>query len=162
MWSDFAATVRGWPAPSEAGAGLEEGWVSPKKGRWDIIVCGNDKGEPVPPPDAQVHGTLNLNLLPKRNREPETTDARGSENQAECSGAAGRKGGSGRGRGPGRGRELPAVSPRFHTPVRMAPPPTLNVCLHSVAMAQIRMHVTMRDTMSTPTYRIARHCNKGC
>jgi hypothetical protein len=149
MWSDFAAAVRGWPAPTEDVVGLEEGWLSPKKGRWDTTVYGNDEGEPFPPLDAEVLGTLNLNLLPERNRELETTYARGSENHAESSRGGGRKGGIGRGRGPGRGRGLPAVSPRFHTPVRMAPPPTLNVCLESVAMAQIRWHATMCDTMNT-------------
>lgn len=45
MWADFTRAVRDWPPPSVAGTARDDGWVSTKKGRWDVTINGKDLPE---------------------------------------------------------------------------------------------------------------------
>lgn len=118
MWSDFAAAVRDWPAPSAVGTGLEEGWVPAKKGRWDTMDYGKDMAGAGIGAQAATGGTLNLNTLPEGRGEIARQHGRGAMAAPTSAFAApSSKGANGSGRGSGRGRGLPDVNPRFHNPV---------------------------------------------
>lgn len=117
-WLEFAPAVRDWPAKLEAADGPEEEWVSSKKGRWDVTELVKDLAEPGRAAEAEVLGTLNLNLLPERDRGSGRAHGRGHPTTTENIVGASRKAGSCTGRGSGRGRGLPVVDPRFHIPVR--------------------------------------------
>ena len=66
LWADYTAAVRDWPQPTARTTGREEGWMSAKKGRWDLTNYGKDTNKTVSTPLAPEDGTLNLNLLPER------------------------------------------------------------------------------------------------
>jgi hypothetical protein len=118
MWSDFAAAVRDWPAPSAVGTGLEEGWVPTKKGRWDTMDYGKDMAGAGIVAEAATGGTLNLNTLPEGRGESARQHGRGPMAAPTSAFAApSSKGANGTGRGSGRGRGLLDINPRFHNPV---------------------------------------------
>lgn len=98
-----------------------EGWVTTKKGRWDLPEYGKGLGEPAIALQIDANAALNLNVLPVRHVQTGTTWTALSAATPDCNAGGNRKGGNGMGRGSGRGRGLPAVQPRFHTPVRYAP-----------------------------------------
>jgi hypothetical protein len=131
MWSEFAAAVRDWPEKPEAAAGPEEEWVSSKKGQWDVCELVKDLAELGRAAEAEALRTLNLNLLPERDRGNGRAHGRGHPTAKAGIVGANRKFASGSGRGSGRGRGLPAVDPRFHIPVRNGP------ILHSGIFAAI-------------------------
>ena len=122
MWSDFTAAVRDWPAPTEPAAALQEGWVRSKKGNWDITDYGKGLPETGNAPEAEEHVQVNLNFVPERLAGTATTWGEGAMAPTDGILEASKKGPNGMGRGAGRGRGLPAVQPRFHTPVRVSCP----------------------------------------
>ena len=66
MWEDFTTAVRDWRAPNVAVTETEEGWVSAKKGRWDLTVYGKDNDDAACTDMEEDHASLNLNLPPEK------------------------------------------------------------------------------------------------
>ena len=120
MWTDFATAVRDWRAPTVVEVEGGEGWVSTKKGRWDLTVYGKENVKPIGAHMVEEHGSLNLNLLPKKEGQPELTRGMGDVAADTRIIAARRNVGSGAWRGIAVGRRPPAVQPRFHTSVSVA------------------------------------------
>ena len=120
MWADFTRAVRDWPPPTVAVTAADGGWVSTKKGRWDVTVGGKDMSATGGESEVEVLGELNLNLLPERQGALVASQGEMHAHPSMCNAGASRNGGNGSGRGRGRGRRPPAVQPRYHTMVRVA------------------------------------------
>lgn len=120
MWTDFATAVRDWRAPTVVEMEGGEGWVSAKKGRWDLTVYGKENVHPGDAEMVEEHGSLNLNLLPEKEGPAEITRGVGDVAADARITAARKNAGSGAWRGTAVGRRPPAVQPRFHTSVSVA------------------------------------------
>ena len=139
MWADFTRAVRDWPPPvvahtavddgavarttvddrAVARTAVDDGWVSTKKGRWDVTVYGKDYSETGAGQEVEVLGNINLNLLPERHEPSPPTQGGFQVAALTCNAGTSTNGTGGRGRGRGRGRRPGAVQPRYHTPVRV-------------------------------------------
>ena len=120
MWTDFATAVRDWRAPTVVEVGGREGWVSAKKGRWDLTVHGKENVNPVGAQMVEEHGNLNLNLLPEKEGPPAITRGMGDVATDARITSARKNVASGAWRGTTVGRRPAAVQPRFHTTVSVA------------------------------------------
>ena len=119
MWNDFTAAVRDWPAPTMAVTEREEGWVSAKKGRWDLAVYGKENVDTGSAQMLEEHGTLNLNLMPENEGPVEKTRGRGCVAASTGITGASKNTSGGAWRGTARGRRPPALQPRYSTSVRV-------------------------------------------
>jgi hypothetical protein len=118
MLSEFEDAVRGWPAPTHDGITREEGWVSTKKGRWDLIDYPKGGGDAIPSAEHEFCNSINLNLLPDRHGAAAISLEGGVVVYSETVTAAIPTAGAGTNRGSGRGNKLPSLSPRFFEEVR--------------------------------------------
>jgi hypothetical protein len=138
LWANFQTAVKDWPAPTVDITDREEGWVSTKKGRWDITEYGKDNTHTTSAQMVEVHPTLNLNLLPERLGQDEPMRGIGDVASSMCVTKQSKNGGSGTWRGTAHGRRPPAVQPRYHTSVSGAPQNKLLGCncmpLHGSSM----------------------------
>ena len=119
MWEDYTSAVRDWQAPDVHVTKREEGWVSAKKGRWELALYGQDNGDTARTHMLGEHGAINLNLLPEKQGPAEP---RGVGVEASASTAitgASRSTGNGKWRGNAPARRPPAAQPRYHTSVRI-------------------------------------------
>lgn len=66
MWTDFTTAVRDWPAPTVVVTEKEKGWVSAKKGRWDMVDYAKDNARNASAQLVELPRTLNLNLMPDK------------------------------------------------------------------------------------------------
>ena len=163
MWLDFTAAVRGWQAPSEPVSAVQEGWVKTKKGRWEPTEYGKVVAEPGSSLQAEAHGTLDLGMVAERLGETGRPRGEGAIPATDCIAEASKKGTNGSGRGAGRGRGLPAVQPRFHTPVRVGTPSSLDF-MNVGLCATLGMHgqECMARNGRITTNKTSVHCRRGC
>ena len=118
MWEDYSTVVRDWNVTTVAGAGREEGWLSAKRGRWDMIDYGKqnaDKGS------AQMMGDHDTHNLISQPENPGTGDRPRNEGEGAASignTGASKNSGSGTWRGTARGSRPAGVQPRYHISVR--------------------------------------------
>jgi hypothetical protein len=118
MLSEFEDAVRDWPAPTHDGIAREEGWVSTKKGRWDLIDYSTGGGEAVSSAEREFPNSINLNLLPDRHGAAAISLEGGVVVYSETVAAATLNASAATNRGSGRGNKLPSLSPRFFEEVR--------------------------------------------
>jgi hypothetical protein len=118
MLSEFEDAVRGWPAPKDDAIACEEGWVSTKKGRWDLIDYSKGGGEAGPVAGAEFEHSINLNMPPDRHCAAAMSLEGGVVVFHETVSAATPHVGAGTNRASGRNNKLPSLSPRFLEEVR--------------------------------------------
>ena len=118
MWTDFTTSVKDWRAPPAVPIEREEGWVSAKKGRWDLVDYGKQTIEPAASKMVSDNVVLNLNSPNESQVAAYETRMRGDAALSVAILATSKSGGNGTWRGSARGRRPPAVQPRYHTSVR--------------------------------------------
>jgi hypothetical protein len=118
LLSEFEDAVRDWPAVPDDAIAREEGWVSTKKGRWDLIDYSKGAGEPGPVTKREIENSINLNMPPDRHCAATISLEGGVVGFHETVAAATPHVGTGTNRVVGRYNKLPSLSPRFFEEVR--------------------------------------------
>jgi hypothetical protein len=118
LLSEFEDAVRDWPAPPDDAIACEEGWVSTKKGRWDLIDYSKGGGERGPVAEREIENSINLNMPPDRHCAAAISLEGGVVVFRETVAAATPQDGAGTHRVSGRYNKLPSLSPRFFEEVR--------------------------------------------
>ena len=118
MWEDFTAAIKDWRAPSVGAKEREEGWMSAKKGRWDLTDYGRENADALDAHMVDESVAPNLNFLPDKQMSMRPTRAVGDAATSIAITGASKSGGIGTWRGTASGRRPPSVQPRYHTSVR--------------------------------------------
>jgi hypothetical protein len=119
MWSNYSTAVKDWPAATVGGDETEEGWVSAKKGRWDLTEYRSDNAATANAQLVEAHRILNLNMLSEKGGLEGTTSAGVETAASACTNNAVNSTCNGAWRGTARGKKAPVVQPRYHAAVRV-------------------------------------------
>jgi hypothetical protein len=119
MWNVFAHQVKDWRPPTAPGTETEEGWLSKKKGQWDMTNYGKENAGPSSAQLADVQATVNLNTMPSKQRACVPASVYVEDDPVTCTTGGSKNSTSQAWRGTARGRRPPAVQARYQSAVRL-------------------------------------------